>query len=883
MAMRRRLRSLLWRVPIEQEVHEELAHHLELRTQELIERGLDPVEAREQARRRIEQGRVETALTRLARERNLTWARHEWLDELQQDVAFALRQCRRSPGFTIAAVLTLAIGIGATTSIFSVVHAVVLKPFAYPEPDRVLIAFSMYRGNRGSFSVGNFNYFDQRLTTAAHFAAAAGTSLNLADDGQPPERVTGRRVTHDFFPLFGIAPAHGRVFTPEEDQPGRTSVVVLSDRLWRRRFNSDPSIVGRSIRMNGESFDVIGIMPAGFDRIGDTAEAWIPIGFTPAQLAMFDEFYLDAYVRMKPGVSMAQVSDEFSRVARSLAADQPDMNYERSAAVTEWSTFYVGDYRLRLFVLLAVVALVLLIACGNVANLLLARLAARSRELAIRAAIGAGRGRIVRQVLTESLVLAALGGSAGLIAAWWALPVLIRIAPEGVPRLETAALDLPVVAAAGGLVLLTAIVVGMLPAWQVSRRRTLTEDLGDGKGALGGAMKPWARQALIATQVSLVMVVLAGAALLVRSAINLQQEPIGFDYRGVLTARIALPQGQYGSPDKARATFNELLQRLQASPGVRVAALDSQAPLTPGGGSNGLIIEGRPDRIQSQSHFVTPGYFSVINTPFRGGRAFTGNDTRQSEFVMIVNETLARAAFGSDNPIGKRISCCEDAPGQPHWKTVIAVVADVKARGPAQPARPEFYLPINQIPDVAWRWIGGSLAIMTRGDDVAAMTSAIRGSVAAIDSTLPVYRIWTLDEGLDRLMAQARFNTLLMTLLAATGLVLSALGIYSVIAWLVSQRTREIGVRMALGASARDVVAMMSAHGLKPVIAGLAIGTGGALAATRLLQNQLFEVGPRDPATLIGTAAVLLAVGAAAAALPAWRATTIDPSSALRD
>jgi putative ABC transport system permease protein len=884
MALRQRLRSLIWRVPVEQEVHEELAHHVELRTQELIDRGVDPIQARAEARRRLQDGRIEAELTRIGRRRNDSWARKEWVDELKQDVAFALRQCRTHPGFTLAAVLTLAIGIGATTAIFSVVHTVVLKPYAFADPDRVLLTFSTWRGNRGSWSVGNFNYFDQRLTTTTHFAAAAGINLNLAE-GDQPERIVGRRVTHDFFPLFGIQPAYGRVFTPDEDQPGRTNVVVLSHRLWQRRFNGDRTIVGRSIRMNGESYDVIGIMPPAYDEVGDTAEAFIPIGFTPAQLAMFDEFYLDAYARMKPDVAVAQVNDEFARVAQSLAADQPDMNRERSAGVTLWSQFLVGDYRLRLFLLLAVVGLVLLIACGNVANLLLARLAARSRELAIRAAIGAGRGRIVRQVLTESLVLTTIGGAAGLILAWWALPILIRLAPEGVPRLTTTALNGTVLIAAVALVFTSALVVGLLPAWQVGRRTSFTEDLGDGKGALSGAMKPWMRQTLIGAQAALVMVVLAAAALLVRSSINLQQEPIGFDYRGVLTARIALPAAQYGSPDAARAAYRQVLERVQASPGVRVTALDSQAPLTPGGGSNGLVPEGETERdlIQSQSHFVTPQYFAVVNTPFRAGRAFTEADTRQSEFVMIINETLARAAFGSESAIGKRISCCEGGPGKPHWKTVVGVVADVKSRGPAQPARPEFYLPLMQIPDVAWGWTGRSLVIMTRGDDVAAMTSAIRGAVRALDRTLPVFRIWTLDEGLSRIMAQARFNTLLMTLLAATGLILAALGIYSVIAWLVAQRTREIGVRMALGASARDVIGIMSAHGLKPVVAGLTIGLIGALATTRFLQNQLFEVGPRDPLTLAATAFLLLIVGGAAAAIPAWRATTIDPSTALRD
>jgi predicted permease len=440
-----------------------------------------------------------------------------------------------------------------------------------------------------------------------------------------------------------------------------------------------------------------------------------------------------------------------------------------------------------------------------------------------------------------------------------------------------------VMTAALTLVIGSALFVGLLPAWQATRRTTLTEDLGDGKGALSGSLKPWMRQLLIGAQAALVMIVLAGAALLVRSAINLQQEPIGFDTRGVLTARIALPAAQYGEPARAREAYRQVLDRVQASPGVKFAALDSQAPLVGGGGSNGLFVEGQEDLIQSRSHFVTPGYFSVINNPLKAGRTFVETDTREAEFVMIINQTLARAAFGDGDPIGKRIACCEGGPGKPHWKTVVGVVADIKTRGPAEPAQPEFYLPLMQIPDVAWTWTGRSLNIVTRGDDVASMTTAIRSSVKALDSTLPVFRIWTMEEGLRRIMAPARFNTLLMSMLGATGLILAALGIYSVIAWLVAQRTREIGVRMALGASKADVIRMMSLHGLQPVVAGLAVGFAGAIAATRLLQNQLFEIGPRDPLTLVATAVVLLMVAAGAAAIPAWRATTIDPSTALRD
>ena len=882
MTIRKRLRSLLWRVPIEQEVHEELAHHVELRTRELIDRGIDPEEARVLARMRLENGHVEAVLTQIGRQRNNSWARRDWIDELRQDLRFAWRQCRTKPGFTIAAVLTLGLGIGATTAIFSVVHAVVLKPYAYVDPDRVLLAFSMFRGNRGSWSVGNFDYFRQRLTSVEDFAADTGTSMNLADNGEP-ERIFGGRVTWNYFRLFGIPPAYGRTFHADEDQPGRNKVVILSHRLWQRRFGADPAMVGRSIRINNEPHDVVGIMPADMDQIGDAAEAWVPVAFTPEQLALYDEFYLTAYARQRKDVTQQQVRDEFIRVAQNLATDHPDLNRERSANVELMSAFFIGDYRTRLLVLLAAVGLVLLIACGNVANLLLARLAVRSRELAIRAAIGAGRGRIVRQVLTESLVLAALGGIAGLAIAWWSLPALIRLAPEGVPRLDTAALNGTVMTAALTLVIGSALFVGLLPAWQATRRTTLTEDLGDGKGALSGSLKPWMRQLLIGAQAALVMIVLAGAALLVRSAINLQQEPIGFDTRGVLTARIALPAAQYGEPARAREAYRQVLDRVQASPGIKFAALDSQAPLVGGGGSNGLFAEGKPDLIQSRSHFVTPGYFSVINNPLKAGRTFVETDIREAEFVMIINETLARAAFGDEHPIGKRISCCEGGPGKPHWKTVVGVVADIKTRGPAEPAQPEFYLPLMQIPDVAWTWTGRSLNIVTRGDDVASMTTAIRSSVKELDSTLPVFRIWTMEEGLRRIMAQARFNTLLMSTLGATGLILAALGIYSVIAWLVAQRTREIGVRMALGASKADVIRMMSMHGLQPVIAGLAVGFAGAIAATRLLQNQLFEIGPRDPLTLVATAAVLLIVAAGAAAIPAWRATTIDPATALRD
>ncbi|MDP1572397.1 MAG: ABC transporter permease [Vicinamibacterales bacterium] len=885
--MRRRLRSLLWRVPVEQEVREELAHHRELRYHELIDRGWTPEAARAEADRRLEG--VAPALTRLGEGRDRAWARREWLEEFGQDLRFALRQCRLQPGFTAAAVLTLALGIGATTAIFSVVHAVVLKPFPFPDPDRVLHVYTTQNEGRGNTSAGNFAYLHERVTSLEHFAAGAFASFNLADD-ETPERVVGLRVTWPYFHVFGVPALHGRTFTADDDQPGRAEVVVLSHRLWQRRYGADPSIIGRSIRMNGIAHEVVGVLGPDFDTFTTQLELWVPMAFTADRLAMYDEHYLELYGRRHTEATLAQVNDELSRAAEGLVRDHPQFNVGRGAGAEVFGQFMIGDSRARLFVLLGAVGLVLLIACGNVANLWLARLASRARELAIRAAIGAGRGRIIRQILTESLVLAGLGGLGGVLLAYWMLPALVASAPVGVPRLATAAIDTSVLAAVLGLVAASAFAVGCLPSWHATRSADLRATLGDGKGTASGALRPWVRQALIAVEAALVLVVLAGAALLVRSAMEMQQVPIGFDTRGILSARVGLIGDRYAEPAVVKDGFRRLLAGLQQAPGVALATLDSQPPLvTGGGGSNGLIPEGRPlemaSIINSRTHFVTPDYFRLLGVPLRTGRHFSDADIRSAPLVMIINETLAREAFGQENPIGKRMTCCEGSPEDPMWKTVVGVVADVRSQGPAMEVRPEFYLPLAQVPDVAWGWIQNSLTVLVRpvSGDAVALAGAVRAAVNTVDPTLPIYNLSTIDEGLRRVTAQARFNTQLMSLLGLTGLLLAAIGIYSVVAWLVAQRTREIGVRMALGAPATAVVRQVALHGLTPVAVGLLFGVAGAVGAGRLLEAQLFRVEAADPIAIGGVVLLMLLVGLIAALIPAWRAAAIDPAVALHE
>ena len=879
---------VFWRPDVDDEVDEELAFHVEMRTRELVARGMSAGAARREAERRLgDRARIRATLHRLGTGRNRYMRRTQYLSELRQDIVFTIRQLLKNPGFAAIAVLTLALGIGGTTAIFSAVYAVVLRPIPLFEPERLFVVGESFQGLPSSMSVGNYVDANAGVTAFEGLAAEQFANFNLSDAGSA-ERVIGGRVTANYFDVLGARPLAGRVFTPDEDQPGRDLVVVLSHRLWVRRFGGRP-IVGTSIRINGRNSVVTGVMTSAFDLTSDGEELWVPIAFTPERKAMHDEHYLSVYGRLARGVSTQQALQQLESVAARLRHDFPRDAGELHYSMQSFREQFVGSYRSRLFILLGAVGLVLLIACGNVANLLLARGAARGREIAVRTALGAGRGRIVRQLLTESAVLALTAAAAGLVLAHWFITGVVAASPPGVPRLEQARVDPVALGFALAIAIACSVLCGLAPALRLARREIQTGLREGGRGSTRGGFRDRLRASLIAAEVALSLLLLVGAGLLIRSALALQQVNPGFDPHGVLSARIALPQTSYGDPAHARDTFQRLADDVANAPGVTHSAVASYAAMGPGGGSSGLLTEdaGAFDLrklIQSQLRIITPDFLAAMRIPIVKGRGFTADDRRGGLKVMIVSETLAARAFPGQNPIGKRISCCEQgSDGAPSYKVVVGVAGDVRSRGPATRPNPEFYLPLTQAPDAAWDWIGRTMYVVARTDgDPQALAPPLRATLARIDPDLPLFDVRQMDQRLTATLATARFNTLLLSLLGAVGLLLAASGIYGVIAYFVSQRTQEIGVRIALGASSADVVRLVLREAMRPVALGAAVGVAAALGASRLLSSQLFNVSPTDPLTIAAVVITLVAVALVASVIPARRAAAVDPTRALQ-
>jgi predicted permease len=881
-----------WKARPEEEVDAEFAFHVEMRVRDLVARGVHPDIARRQAIERFgDFAFVSDTCKLIAHQRDDDMRRIEYLSELKQDVSFALRQLRTSPAFSIVAGLTLALGIGATTAIFSAVRAVVLRPFPYANPDRVMLVMERWKEQNGNVSVGNFTDLAAQQKSFDKLAAVGYSSFTISNGTDAPDRVFGARVTADYFSVYGVAPIEGRVFTPAQDQPGQSDVAMIGENVWRNRFGGARDIIGRTIYVNTRPFTVVGVMPKGFDPVLAQEEVWIPAAFTPAQKTTHDGHFLNVVALRKQGVSQQQVDSDLAAIARTLRERFPKDNGDRELAALSLPQFIVGNFRQRLFVMLGAVSLVLLIACGNVANLLLARGAARGQEVAVRMAIGAGQGRIVRQLLTESIVLALVGAAGGVAAAYATIKGLIHLAPAGIPRLNETTIDGTVLLFTLGAAMVSAIAFGLAPALR-SGRQDLAVMMREGSRSLVAARDTF-RGILVVAEVALALTLLVGTGLLVRTAINLGKVDPGYDPSGLIAARVALPfrgpgQPQDRTPEQVVTTFQRMVDQLGQTPGVKAAAITSQAPMGGGGNSNGMIPEGKAidpkNAIDARLRMVSPGYLKVMGIPLVSGSDFTPGASRGTTLEMIVSEALAKKAWPGENPIGKRIRCCEPTESPGSLKTVVGVARDVRSNGPAADVKPEFYIPIAQAPADAWEWISRAMTVVVRANagDPKALLPAIRNVVKSIEPTTPVYNATTMDESLSQVMAPAKFNTLLLATLGGLGLLLSAIGIYSVIAYFVSLRTHEIGLRMALGASGRDVMRMMTVQGMRPVLVGVLLGTLGSLWTTRLLQGSLYGVSATDPATFVVVVATLVTIALVATLLPARRATRIDPTRALQ-
>jgi putative ABC transport system permease protein len=805
---------------------------------------------------------------------------------LLQNFRFAVRSLRKAPTLSASVILTLALCIGATTAIFSVVYTVLFRPLPFADPEGILLVRTLWRDLPSSFSVGNWADVARQQTSFRHFVPAYGESYNLSG-AETPENVDGARVGADYFALLGVRPALGRDFRSEEVAPGRENVVLLSHDLWQRRFGADPKAVGSEIRLDGRPHTVIGVMPASMDYTLFDEELWVPVAFTPERLAMHDEHYLTVLARLDSGVTLPRAEEEITGLARWLETTYPKENQDRTIQVSQLMEELVGDYRPRLFVLLGAVAFVLLIACANVANLLLARGAARAREISIRAAIGAGRHHLVAHALAESLVLALAGGLLGLLVGYWGVALLAAYGPEDVPRLAQARLDGPVVVFALGLTAVSGLVFGLVPALRTAARPPHEALKEGGRSGSRAGSRDRLRNMLVVAEIALALVLLTGAGLLIRSSVALNGVDPGFEPRGVIAGRISLPATAYETPDQVTRAFERIVERVAAVPGVAFAALVSAAPLD-GGNSNGLVPEGRPleigSSINSLMRLATPDYFETMRIELVRGRGFTAQDRRGTPLVMVINETLAREAFPGQDPIGKRLACCESGPdGSPNWKEVIGVARDVRAVGLDEDPMPEFYLPMLQAPAPAWTWTDRTLTLAVRaaGEEPALMTP-LRQAVAEVDPSLPLYNLGSMRGRLMDSLAQSRFSTMLLTVFGVIALILAAIGVYGVISYGVAQRTQEIGIRMALGARRGDVLAMVVRHGAALAAVGIAVGLGAALALSGLLESLLYQVSPTDPPTFAVGLVVLSVVAVLAAALPARRAARTDPMAALR-
>ena len=873
------VRATMWRPRMESEMDSELRFHIERYADDLMRGGLPRQEAMRRAR--LEFGGLERVKEEGREARGVSF-----LDELLQDLRYGQRVLRKSPGFAVVAILTLALGIGANTAIFSVVNAVLLRPLPMEEPSRVMYLEEFWKGAPASVSVGNFDDIRKQSASYSEVSCSNNASFNL-ETADIPERVDGETATANYFATFGVQPIAGRVFAAEEDRPGHAPVVVISEKLWRTRLHSDPAVVGTTIRVNGLPTTIVGVMPKDFDPLLSNSLVWLPAAFTPQQLADHDDHYLNVMARLKPGVSVAQAQSELAIIAQRLRQQYPLDDADRDLHVRPLTGALLGDQRASLRMMLTAVGFLLLIACANIANLQLARSRTRQKEIALRAALGASPNRIVRQLLAENVVLGLVGGVVGIFFGYWAVAWIVAHGPAEMPRLDQSRIDSSTLAFATGVALLSSILFGLAPALRSASTR-LNDAFKSTSGGSSGVRDRF-RSFLVVTEVALALVLMTGAGLLIRSALLVSHVSPGFDTTNVVVGRVGLPDSEYHDPVRARQTFERMINGAAALPGVQSAAVVSRAPLAGGGSTNGLLAEGKAvdlaNMVEARLQIISPTYLSTARVPLKVGRDFTPQDTRDRTLVTIVNETLARTMWPGENPIGKRFACCESGPKgrrDPVWHEVVGVIADVRAWGLDREVRPEFYIPLAQMPPSSWDWIGRTMDLVVRTQGGAAPVRALQSVVASVAPSVPIYRLSTMQQKISGTLERSHFDTFLLAIFAGTALLLSSVGIYGVLSYMVAQRTRDIGIRMALGATRAQIIRDVLGFGMGLAGLGLALGIAGALVATRVLSSFLYGVRPTDVITFGAVSLLLLVVALIASYLPARRAIQIDPVVALR-
>ena len=880
----RRVFRLPWSTPsrVRRDVDEELRFHLDMKAQELIDAGAPPAVAHDRAR--AEFGDLEYTrryLNRTDEARMQTERRAELTDELRQDVRFSLRQLRRNPAFTAIALVTLALGIGANTAIFSVVRGVLLRQLPYAEPDRLIRVFSHVARGRASVSAVDFRDWRSQSKTFGALAASEESTVNLTGSGTP-ERFSQARVSANMFQLLGVRVQLGRAFLPGEDTPQAPRVVILSDGLWRSRFGADPGIVGKSITLDGYPTEVVGVAPPEM-RYPSVVDMWMTTRFTDRDLAETARGarWLDVIGRLAPGATTEQAQTEMNLIARRLELQDPRHNAGFATQLIPLRDEIVGNVRPALIVLLAAVGLVLLIACANVASLMLGRTAARESELAIRTALGAGRGRLVRQLLTESCCLAAAGGVIGLGLALAGTRILVALAPADIPRLYDVRIDAAVLLFTLGATAVAALCFGAIPAIQLSMAQTVLHLRTGDRGSRSRPGSARARNLLVVGEITLALMLLVGAGLLIKSFGRLREVNPGFQAARVSTFTVSLSPVKYPKIDQQRAFADALLAAVHRIPAVDSAAVTFGLPLSGSSFQLSFDVAGRPApppnaEPRAQVRIVSPGYFATVGIPLVRGRAFGAGDRPGAPRVLIVSEETVRRFFPGEDPIGKRIDFGWNREGEHLSGEIVGVVGDVRQHGLTEGLTPHAYAAWNQ-----WPLDEITVVMRSRGDPVQALAGA-RAAVLSLDRDIPVYDAFTLESLVDRALGQPRFYVLLLSLFASLAVVLAVVGIYGVIAYTVQQRTREIGIRIALGASQERVVGMVVRRGLGLAVLGITLGTAGALGLTRVLQTLLFGVSARDPVTFVAVALLLGGVALVASWLPARRAARVDPLAAMR-